>query len=501
MLLSRSRSYVVLFLFLASVIPAAAVAHNADDPKANTNPSAQVWKGVVKLPGMPLEFVVRLTPGAADTPWTGTIDIPMQGAKGLALSDIHVDSKNLGFTLPVSRPAVFQLTLKEDGRHAEGHMDQSGQTFDVTAERITESESADVGPKRPQTPKGPFPYRSEEVSFRNEKEDFSLAGTLTLPKGDGPFPAVVMVTGSGTQDRDETIFGHKPFLVIADYLTRRGIAVLRYDDRGAGGSQLDMKKLLASTSENMANDARAAVKYLRGRKDIDPKRVGLIGHSEGGMIVAMIAADDKDIACIVMLAGSALPGREILPKQLERIDEAAGVSRELIDRQLKAQKKWMDLLVKGAPEDELRGAVRELVAAQLEADGQTPSKEQLDKIVDEAVKTQSGPWMKFFLSFDPRTALRRVKCPVLALNGSLDMQVVADDNLPAIRAALKEAGNKEVSVRKLLGLNHLFQHAKTGLPAEYAQIEETISPQVLVTISDWLRQQLDVESGQGVKSK
>ncbi len=492
------------FFFLTALVCASlnsgAGLRATNDTESPAGDKSQVWKGTIKVPGMPLDFVVRLKQ-AADESWSGTIDIPAQGAKDLALSDVGVDSAHMKFTLPVGAPAVFNLKLLDEARRADGNMDQHGQSFEVSAERITEAESADVGPKRPQTPKPPFPYPTEDVTFRNDKEDFSLAGTLAMPKGKGPFPALVMITGSGTQDRDETLFGHKPFLVIADHLARRGIATLRYDDRGAGGSKLPMDKLLASTSENLADDARAAVDFLRKRKEIDPKRIGLIGHSEGGMIAPMIAAEDRDIACIVLLAGTALPGRDILSRQLERISLAAGIPKENVDRQLKAQAKWMKLFTEGAPEDEIRAALRELVEAQLEASGQKPKKNQIDEATDQAFRSESNPWMKFFIAYDPRTALKQVTCPVLAMNGSLDTQVLPDDNLPALRAALEEAGNKSVSIRKLPGLNHLFQRATSGLPGEYSSIEETFSPKALKAMSTWLRKQMDTSDAKKSRAK
>lgn len=467
----------------------------------NRKVDAQVWKGTIQVPGMPLDFVIRFKQADGAAGWTGTIDIPVQGAKGLALNKIVIDDKRISFTLPVGAPADFDLTVENDAGHAKGTMLQHGQTFDVVAERITEQETADVGPSRPQTPKPPFPYKVEDVTFRNEKDDFTLAGTLTMPKKDQLVPAVVMITGSGTQDRDETILGHKPFHIIADYLSRRGIAVLRFDDRGAGGSKLSMEKLLASTSEDIAHDVRAAVKYLRSRDEIDKKRIGLIGHSEGGVIAPMVAADDEEIACIVLLAGCGVPGRQILPKQLERISIAAGIPRENVDRQLKAQAKWMDLLARGAPLDELRPAVRELVVAQVEAGGQKLDDARIDEKVDLALKAESSPWMKFFITFDPATALRRVKCPVLALNGTLDMQVIADDNLPAIESALKAGGNQNVKFVRLPGLNHLFQQANTGHPGEYGIIEETFSPKALKATSLWLRNQFHIESARRGKKK
>lgn len=448
--------------------------------------------------GMKLEFVLRINK-EGDGTITATMDIPAQGAKGIALENITRSDKKLAFTLPGPSPAVFDLNVTNDGKNAEGTMNQVGQDFPVSAERITEAESADVGPHRPQTPKPPFPYKEESVTFKNEKHDVTLGGTLTLPKRKGPHPAVVLISGSGLQDRDETLFGHKPFLVIADHLTRRGIAVLRCDDRGIGDSKADIELLKSSTTADLAEDTRAALRYLRTRKDIDSKRLGLIGHSEGGIIAPMIAADDKSVACIVMLAGSGVPGRKVLSGQLEKIMLASGASRENVDRQLKAQGRYFDLVEVDAPDADIRAALRELVSAQLEASGAPTDDSQIDAMVEAAMKSHV-PWMTYFIKHDPRESLRRVRCPVLALNGALDTQVLPDDNLPEIEKALNEAGNEDVTIKRLRHLNHLFQKAMTGAPSEYATIEETFDPQALETISKWLVKRLNVKKQSTTKS-
>ncbi len=489
-------SLVAVFAFID---PAAGQLRTATDPpKPAEESGVEVWKGVISVMGTKLEFVLRITRDSASEV-SATLDIPAQGAKGIALENITRSDKKLAFTLSGPSPAVFDLNVSEDGKKAEGTMKQVGQDFPVSAERITEAESSEVGPHRPQTPKPPFPYKEESVAFKNEKHNVTLGGTLTLPKRKGPHPAVVLISGSGLQDRDETLFGHKPFLVIADHLTRKGIAVLRCDDRGIGDSKADIDLVKNSTTADLAEDTRAALRYLRTRKDIDPKRLGLIGHSEGGIIAPMIAADDNDVACIVLLAGSSVPGRNVLSGQLEKIMLASGVSRDNVDRQLKAQARYFDLVEADATEAEMKAALRELVSAQLEAAGTPAEESQMSAMMEAAMKSHS-PWMTYFIKHDPRESLRRVRCPVLALNGALDTQVLPDDNLPEIEKALNEAGNEDVTIKRLRHLNHLFQKAVTGAPSEYATIEETFDTQALETLSKWLVKRLKVKKQTATRS-
>ncbi|MBX3396224.1 MAG: alpha/beta hydrolase [Phycisphaerae bacterium] len=493
-LLEVVRTAFALFPILIPFTAAAGV--HGDSPSSMPTPSSCVWQGKIMVSGTVLDFVVRFG-GDEESP-TGTIDIPAQGAKGLPLREITLGPERMKFTLAVgSTTAEFDLDVDPDGKSAEGTMTQFGQKFIVTAERITESEAREVGPRRPQTPKPPFPYEAEEVTFKNSKDGITLAGTLTRPTGQGPFPAVVLISGSGAQDRDETLLGHKPFLVLADHLTREGIAVLRFDDRGVGGSTAPLDVLRRSTTADLANDARAALNFLRTRKDINPKHIGLIGHSEGGVIAPMIAAEDRDVAAVIMLAGSGVPGRKVLSGQLERIARVSGVYRHNVDRQLEAQSRFFDALLNDSSEEKLRETLRELVKIQYEPAGKPMDGKELDAAVELAMKSSASPWMRYFIAHDPREALRRVKCPVLAINGTLDLQVLCDDNLPGIEKALHDAGNKDVTILRLEGLNHLFQHSGTGLPTEYSFIEETFAPEALSAVSQWLNKRFAPADGPG----
>lgn len=349
------------------------------------------------------------------------------------------------------------------------------------APRVTAQNENVAGP-RPQEPKRPFPYVEQEVSYSNSPAAM-LSGTLTLPQGPGPFPAVLLITGSGPQNRDEEMHGHKPFLVLSDYLTRRGIAVLRVDDRGVGKS---MGIVATATSADLATDALAGVAYLKSRPEIRKDQIGLIGHSEGGMIAALAAEQSKDVAFIVMLAGTGVPGDQVMLEQSSLIARASGQTEVAIagSRDLHRQ---MFAVIREEP-DQYRAQARliEIVRESLE---KLPEEERqrAGKQLLAQVHAVNSPWMRYFLTHDPAESLRKVSCPVLALNGALDMQVLPKQNLPAIEAALKAGGNTDYTVREIPGLNHMFQTAITGAPSEYALIEETISPVVLEMISDWIK--------------
>jgi uncharacterized protein len=328
--------------------------------------------------------------------------------------------------------------------------------------------------KRPQNPVKPYPYREEEVTYESKEPGVKLVGTLTLPDSGGPFSAVLLITGSGSQDRNEEIMGHKPFLVLADHLTRKGIAVLRVDDRGVGGSS---PGTIEPSSLNFAQDVMGGVSYLKSRKEINPKWIGLIGHSEGGIIAPMVAAQSSDIAFIVMMAGTGVSGDEILTLQSELIMKANGASEELVQENIKAQKILYEIMRSTPDNEEAEKKMREAVSG-------------MNPVIRDAVHAQLKPtlsaWMRYFITYDPQETLGKVKCPVLAINGEKDLQVSPRQNLPAIEKALRAGGNKDYKTMELQGLNHLFQTCKIGSVSEYSQIDETISPAVLELISSWI---------------
>jgi hypothetical protein len=353
---------------------------------------------------------------------------------------------------------------------------------------VTKGDAPEPKP-RPQEPTDPLPYDTEDVTFRNTEAGITLAGTLTLPRSPGPHPAAVLVSGSGAQDRDEALMGHKPFLVLADHLTRNGIAVLRYDDRGFGESE---GTFATATTADFATDALAAARFLRSRPGIDPDAVGIIGHSEGGLVGPAVAAESSAVAWIVMLAGPGVPGEEILNAQIEKISRASGSSEEDIARALRTQKRIYEVLRADLDRTTTRSRLRSVFQAAV--DSASPAMrasmgtdpEQIEAYIDGQINQITSPWFRHFLRYDPRPALEKVTVPVLAMIGSLDLQVPPEQNLPEIEAALERAGNDDITARRLPGLNHLFQTATTGSPAEYASIEETFSPAALDIISSWI---------------
>ncbi len=449
------------------------------------------WRGEVELPnGVGLEITVHVERIGALGEAAATIDIPLQGVDGMALDEVVWTADELAFEIAAAG-AVFKL--ERDGDAAEGTLDQLGQQFPVALRRLAPDEIDDAEPKRPQEPKPPFPYAELEVTVESV-DSVTLAGTLTIPEGGGRHPAAVLVTGSGPQDRDEALMGHRPFAVLADHLARRGIATLRVDDRGVGGST---GRFQDATSADFALDAGAAVAFLTERPEIDAAQVGIIGHSEGGLVAPMVAAERDDVAFIVLLAGTGVPGREILVAQVRAILAAAGAKEPLLSEVAAAQRAVLQAIVDEAPREELRPLVRTLVVAQAGGPEALPPDAEgvIDAQIDAQLAMVQSPWFRSFLVLDPAESLERVTCPTLVLNGSLDVQVVAAQNVGPIVDALLAGGNSDVTAHVLPGLNHLFQRATRGTLDEYARIETTIEPEVLELISDWIRARTGLAPG------
>jgi hypothetical protein len=333
---------------------------------------------------------------------------------------------------------------------------------------------------RPQDPVPPFPYQAIEVSYDNVKAPgVRLGGTLVIPSGKPPFPAVLLITGSGQQDRDEAIFNHRPFAVIADYLARRGIASLRVDDRGIGSSTGPVEQ---ATSADFATDVEAGIAFLRSRPQVSSQAIGLIGHSEGGMIAPMVATvPQNQVAFIVLLAAPGVPGDRLLLEQQRALLKASGTSDKDITAQSQLLEKLLPMIKASQESTEVLTDRLIAIVKQMEPDAP-------EVLLRQQISFLTLPWMRFFLAYDPAPVLARVTCPVLALNGEKDLQVLADTNLPAIEQALQQAGHPKFKVVKLAGLNHLFQTAKTGAPEEYERIDETFSPKALQLIADWIDQ-------------
>ena len=449
-------------------------------PAPDTKTVAGNWEGTLKVGAVELRLAFKLKPAGEGT-LTGTMDSIDQGAKDIPIETATFADGKLTLDFPKLK-ASFEGTLSEDGKVVAGKWKQSGLSLPLELKRVEKVSEL----RRPQTPKPPFPYRAEDVTFPSKSEGVTLAGTLTVPEGKGPFPAAILLSGSGPQDRDETLFGHKPFAVLADFLTRKGIAVLRFDDRGVGKSTGDHA---SATTPDFADDAEGAVEFLKARKEADPKRIGLIGHSEGGLTAPLVAARRDDIAFLVLLAAPGLPGEEILYQQGEAIVRASGGDAEAVKAQRAIQKRLFDVAREGGNPDELKKRLREEIERAIR---ELPEGKRDDlgegaiEMMKRSADRVAAPWFRFFLTHDPRPTLRKVRCPVLALTGEHDLQVVPGKNLPEVEKALKEGGNRDVTVAEVPGVNHLFQTSESGLPSAYGKIEETFAPKVMERIADWI---------------
>jgi hypothetical protein len=438
------------------------------------------WYGNLKVPGgqLPIEIKIIKT----ELGFSSTMDSPAQKAFDIPVVTTSFENSILKFAIPAGK-IEFEGTLNDNNKII-GLFIQRGQKFPLDFSR----EKIEKVALRPQEPKKPYPYYSEEVTFENKKDGITLAGTLTLPKKEGTFPVVVLITGSSPQNRDEEILGHKPFLVIADYLTRNGIAVLRYDDRGTAASK---GNYATATTLDFSFDAEAAVTYLLTRKEINKKKIGLMGHSEGGVIAPIVASSNKNVNFIVLLAGTGLRGDKLLLLQQELIAKAAGTSDETIKKSKEFNIKVFDLIINSTDDEKLKN---ELTIAFKEDLKQNPEKLPQgineDQYLEYLMSQYANTWIKAFIKLDPTLYLEKVKCPVLAINGSKDLQVAPKENLEAIEKSLTKGKNKKVTIKELPNMNHLFQETTKGSVEDYEKIEQTFSPIALTEILNWLKIQV-----------
>jgi pimeloyl-ACP methyl ester carboxylesterase len=344
-------------------------------------------------------------------------------------------------------------------------------------------------PERPQEPKQPYPYYSEDVTFINPAADVILSGTLTLPSEQGTYPAVILISGSGPQTRDYNFAGHNSFLVLADYLTRNGIAVLRYDDRGFGKSTGNFG---LGTSLDFSYDVESAIDFLKTRKEIRKDNIGLIGHSDGAMIAPMVAARRADVDFIVLLAGPGINGAELLLNRQEILERKMGLTETQIKKSREHSSRLIEIVVNAENSEVAKDHLTQFskqnyddIPAYAVPPGMTK-----DEFIGKHIDMLSAPWFKYFFTYDPAPILAQVVCPVLALNGDMDVQVPAKENLEAIRIALEAGGNKDATVHEVVGINHAFQECETGMVDEYARIEQTFSPAVMSEIQKWITGQV-----------
>ncbi|MFK7749040.1 MAG: alpha/beta hydrolase family protein [Kordia sp.] len=434
------------------------------------------WKGALKVQGMELPIVFNIS--QSDNGFTTTLDSPKQNAFDMPTDKTTFTNSKL--TIVYDGIAMEYEATYEDGTF-KGTFHQAGQSFPLNLEK-GEKEAKKL---KPQEPKKPYPYASEEVIFENKNAgNIKFAGTLTLPKGVKNPPVAILITGSGPQNRNEELLGHKPFLVLADHLTRQGIAVLRYDDRGTAKSEGDFQ---SATSFDFASDVEAAMAYLQTRSDVvNPNKIGLVGHSEGGLIAPIVAARNNKVAFCVLLAGPGVDGKEVLLTQGKRAAELEGFPASDIAISQEVSAKIFDISAdfKGEASKKQMKELLESVKTRMTS---PKAKEELtDSAIDRQIEMITSPWMQAFLGYDPQTSLQKVNCPVLAINGEKDFQVLPKLNLDGIKKGLQH--NKDVTIKEFKDLNHLFQTSKTGALSEYSEIEETFAPVALNFVSDWINE-------------
>ena len=436
------------------------------------------WKGEINTAGLkvPIVFSIKNDPKGVLV-----ASLNSQG-KTIQADKINIENNNLSMEFNKVK-GKFQGKFKASTSTINGIWSQSNIDFELSLQKT----DIPLVQSRPQEPHKPYPYNEKNVKYPNPKANIVLGGTLTSPSTSPPYPGVILISGSGAEDRDESIFGHKPFLVIADYLTKKGIAVLRVDDRGVGESTGDY---ISATNADFASDVVAGIEFLKTQKEINPQKIGLIGHSEGGVIAPLVASQNADIAFIVLMAGPGLPLEQILYMQGELIARANNVSEEMISMQRHVQAIMFSYVKSEKDPNIAEQKIRKAIAEEFKniKDANLPMTSEAS--INAQIRMVLSPWFRDFLTYDPTDALRKVKCPVLALNGKKDLQVPPKENLTAIDQALKEGGNDNYETRELPNLNHLFQTAETGALTEYAQIEETISPEALEIIGDWLIKQI-----------
>lgn len=456
---------------------------------AYTQDMAGSWQGVLSVPGANLRFVINLT--KTTTGYSTTFDSPDQKTYGIQSSKTVVTKDSLFTELAVMKA---NYTGKWDGHDAiTGVFKQGPGSVILNLKRMSNAEKEKNGPSlKPQTPKAPFPYTTEDITYENEDGSVHYGATFTKPNGPGKFPAVIIISGSGSQDRDGTMGSHKTYAVLADHLTKNGIAVLRVDDRGIGGTTMgnDIDKI---TSEGFAKDVETGIDYLRSRADVDIKKIGLIGHSEGGMIAPMVAAGRRDVAFIVLLAGPGITGEEIWDYQMARAMIKPGLNATDHEKAMQLVRSGFAAFKKSTDHNRMKADIHmayntwkrnvpdTLETRLFKVKGDKPFTDWAD-----IMKASNGLyWINYFFNYQPSINLQKVKCPVLALNGESDIQISAKENLAGIEAALQKGNNKHYTIKYLPGINHMFQTSPTPSD-DYEQPEETFSPAVLEMISGWI---------------
>lgn len=428
-----------------------------------------IWEGTLKFPGIEMRVIFKIS-RTPDGELKAFLIRPEMGDQEVPFTRVILEDRHLQLEAAPGE-VLFDGQVRPEESTLAGNWNQGQFSQPLVLKKVSEVFKF----RRPQEPKPPYPYDEQEIVYMNREALCRLAGTLTWPREGWPCPAVLLISGGGAQDRDGVLMGHRPFWVLADYLTRRGIAVLRVDDRGMGASGCDLSQ---ATSEDFAQDALAGVEFLKNRPEIDPHRIGLIGHSEGGIVASLAAARSSDVAFIVMLAGPGLPGDEYNYQFEASMNRALGRSEEAIASIIAVQRRIFAVLKEEEDTEAARARLQQILR---ELDPPMP-----EPLIEGNLRRYLSPWFRYSITHDPGETLKKVKCPVLALFGEKDLQVLPEGNLDRVKKALKSGRNPDYRVELLPGLNHLFQTARTGAPSEYAQIEETIAPKALELIATWI---------------
>jgi pimeloyl-ACP methyl ester carboxylesterase len=431
------------------------------------------WLGIIQAPGTDLRIAFEISESNEGS-YAAVLHSIDQGVMNVPMSTVTLNGDRL--RLELKSAFAYEGKLLPDGNTIEGNWVQGGST-PLVLKRVNKIPELN----RPQTPKKPYPYQEEEVAYENPKANIQIVGTLTIPPGRGPFPAVLLIAGSGPNDRDESGLGHKPFLVLADHLTRQGIAVLRVDKRGVGKTTGTFRE---SGMADFASDALAGVEYLKSRPEVDAKKIGLIGHSEGGSVAPMVAVQTRDVSYLVLLGAQGIPFYDLLVMQDGTEAKAAGKTDEQVELIRGFSRRFYTLVLQSQDASEIERETKTLYDTLTDAEKKALDWPNLGGTL--SLSWALRPGAREALKFDVRPYLRQVRCPVLALNGGKDSQVPPKENLGGIERQLQAGGNRNYTIRELPGLNHLFQTCGTGAFSEYVKIEETMSPLALQAVSDWI---------------
>ncbi len=437
----------------------------------NPVPVAGTWNGNLEVQGFSLNVIFHIT--ESEGIYAITLDVPQQGVKGIPAESTTLNGRELLVKIPVIQ-AEYKAEITND-TVISGAFSQGGASFPLSLKKQPGNPVVEV---KANLPANVDAYTSKEVKFRNDRAGITLAGTLTYPKNKTNCPAVILLTGSGPQDRDETILEQKPFLRIADYLSSKGVAVLRFDDRGTALSEGDFKN---ATVYDFVTDALSAFRFLSGEEGIDKNRIGFIGHSEGANLGLMAAAENKMVAFTAMLGGISIPGDTLLRLQAYSMAKASGMSEPDLVKDNRMRNRIFNIIKNEPDQDQVSKDIAVVIDEEMSNIPESDRK----KAADAFIQSSLSPWMRAFLAYDPAPYFRSVNCPVLVLYGNKDLQAPAPENTEALKKII--SGKNNFTLRVLPGLNHMFQDAQTGLVSEYYNLEKPMmNDEMLLVLQDWI---------------